>query len=47
LQNTDKADHTPKAEKTSIKKEEEFGGQKGPEPTRYGDWERAGRVSDF
>ena len=26
---------------------EEFGGQKGPEPTRYGDWEQKGRVSDF
>ena len=26
---------------------EEFGGPKGPEPTRYGDWERKGRVSDF
>jgi hypothetical protein len=25
----------------------EFGGPKGPEPTRYGDWERAGRCSDF
>jgi hypothetical protein len=25
----------------------EFGGPKGPEPTRYGDWERNGRVSDF
>lgn len=25
----------------------EFGGVKGPEPTRYGDWERNGRVSDF
>lgn len=25
----------------------EIGGPKGPEPTRYGDWERAGRVSDF
>lgn len=27
--------------------EEEYGGPKGPEPTRYGDWERNGRVSDF
>jgi hypothetical protein len=27
--------------------QEEIGGQKGPEPTRYGDWEKAGRVSDF
>lgn len=26
---------------------EEIGGPKGPEPTRYGDWERNGRVSDF
>jgi hypothetical protein len=25
----------------------EFGGPAGPEPTRYGDWERKGRVSDF
>ena len=26
---------------------EEIGGPKGPEPTRYGDWEVAGRCSDF
>lgn len=25
----------------------EYGGPAGPEPTRYGDWERKGRVSDF
>ncbi|VVC46096.1 Hypothetical protein CINCED_3A024087 [Cinara cedri] len=25
----------------------ELNGPKGPEPTRYGDWERKGRVSDF
>lgn len=25
----------------------EFGGQKGPEPTRYGDWEHKGIASDF
>jgi hypothetical protein len=25
----------------------EEGGPKGPEPTRYGDWERKGIVSDF
>lgn len=23
------------------------GGPRGPEPTRYGDWERKGRCSDF
>ena len=25
----------------------EIGGAKGPEPTRYGDWQHKGRVSDF
>ena len=25
----------------------EIGGPLGPEPTRYGDWERKGRCSDF
>ncbi len=25
----------------------EHGGQKGPEPTRYGDWEKNGRCTDF
>ncbi|KAJ6294886.1 hypothetical protein OIU76_022883 [Salix suchowensis] len=25
----------------------EIGGPKGPEPTRFGDWERNGRCSDF
>ena len=25
----------------------EIGGPKGPEPTRYGDWERKGIISDF
>ena len=25
----------------------EIGGPKGPEPTRFGDWERAGRCVDF
>jgi hypothetical protein len=27
--------------------EREIGGAKGPEPTRYGDWERNGRCTDF
>lgn len=26
---------------------EEIGGPAGPEPTRYGDWERNGRCTDF
>jgi hypothetical protein len=25
----------------------EVGGSKGPEPTRYGDWEKKGIASDF
>ena len=25
----------------------EIGGPKGPEPTRYGDWEKNGRCIDF
>jgi len=27
--------------------EKELGGRKGPEPTRYGDWEKKGITSDF
>ena len=27
--------------------QKEHGGPKGPEPTRYGDWERKGIASDF
>jgi len=26
---------------------EEFGGRGGPDPTRYGDWEKNGRCIDF
>ncbi len=26
---------------------DEVGGPKGPEPTRYGDWEHKGRCIDF
>ena len=25
----------------------ERGGQQGPEPTRFGDWEKGGRCTDF
>ncbi|MCU0754768.1 MAG: DUF1674 domain-containing protein [Xanthomonadales bacterium] len=25
----------------------EFGGRNGPEPTRFGDWEKNGRCIDF
>lgn len=35
--------------KADVKPEqvEEIGGPKGPEPTRFGDWEKGGRCSDF
>ena len=29
------------------KKVEEIGGPPGPEPTRYGDWQFKGKVTDF
>jgi len=28
-------------------KPQEIGGQIGPDPTRYGDWEKNGRCTDF
>ena len=34
---------TPPSDKRPI----EIGGVDGPEPTRYGDWERKGRCIDF
>ena len=32
---------------SKLAKDKEFGGSRGLEPTRYGDWEVNGRVSDF
>lgn len=32
---------------SSPEKPVEIGGPKGLEPTRYGDWEKAGRCTDF
>ena len=37
----------PAAEPEAEAKVREVGGPKGPEPTRFGDWERAGRCIDF
>ena len=36
-------------ELTSVEAERpvEVGGREGPEPTRFGDWEKAGRCIDF
>lgn len=32
---------------TPTERPREIGGPRGPEPTRYGDWERKGRCVDF
>ena len=32
---------------TPVPQPKEIGGPKGPEPTRYGDWEVNGRCTDF
>jgi len=53
---TDKKQPAPPADKPAPKAAdevapaqdaEEIGGAPGPEPTRYGDWQHKGRVSDF
>jgi hypothetical protein len=36
-----------RAKEQTAEKPAELGGPKGPEPTRYGDWERKGVLSDF
>jgi hypothetical protein len=42
------ASDTVTLESTTAEAEpEEYGGPKGLEPTRYGDWERKGILSDF
>ena len=36
-----------KSKKIKVQKEKEIGGPTGPEPTRYGDWEKKGITYDF
>ena len=38
-------DATTRPDRSDIPRE--INGPKGPEPTRYGDWEQKGRCSDF
>ena len=40
-------DPAPQASTPQPKLPKEIGGPKGPEHTRYGDWEVKGRCSDF
>jgi hypothetical protein len=44
---TETSNNTPKTARKSISPEKEIGGRDGPDPTRYGDWEKAGRCIDF
>ena len=39
------AESDPDSEHAELPRE--IGGRKGPEPTRYGDWEKNGRCIDF
>ncbi len=43
----DRPEETTGQKGERIKKEKEIGGRDGPDPTRYGDWEKAGRCIDF
>lgn len=43
----DESNDSAKSERKGIKPAKEIGGREGPDPTRYGDWEKAGRCIDF
>ena len=36
-----------RAAETPLDRPKEIGGRKGPEPVRYGDWEKGGLAIDF
>ncbi|HWD26791.1 MAG TPA: DUF1674 domain-containing protein [Rhizomicrobium sp.] len=36
-----------RAAEAPVERPAELGGRNGPEPTRYGDWEKKGIISDF
>jgi len=38
---------SPPAPAVSLTRPRELGGRAGPEPTRFGDWEKNGRCIDF
>jgi hypothetical protein len=41
------AERRAQAERHAAEPSKEIGGPGGPEPTRYGDWEKKGLTSDF
>lgn len=44
---TEKDQPAAEGRETAQPQPKEIGGRKGPEPTRYGDWEKNGIISDF
>ncbi len=44
---TDSANNNAETQREGSKPVKEIGGRDGPDPTRYGDWEKAGRCVDF
>jgi hypothetical protein len=46
LRADDDLEPQPRSQPENLKPRE-IGGPNGPEPTRFGDWERAGRCIDF
>lgn len=44
---TDDPPRSAKPKSPTPRRAEEVGGPVGPEPTRFGDWEKGGRCSDF
>jgi hypothetical protein len=41
------AERRAKRQRDAIARPKELGGRDGPDPVRYGDWEKGGIVSDF
>ena len=41
------AQRRAESDRQAADRAKEFGGPSGPEPTRYGDWEKKGLASDF
>lgn len=46
-EDTEKSDVEDVQDTSQEKPPKEIGGRDGPDPTRYGDWEKAGRCIDF
>jgi hypothetical protein len=47
LQEAEERRRQAEQQKASNPGAKEVGGRKGPDPTRYGDWEKGGIASDF